>query len=343
MGIKKSFWNYFQECHIKPESFDRWVFNMSLVVTQQQFSERILPDIVLNRLDRKEILRIPSTDFLLETNKELPGFPHACGNWINFPYINPDDSMRTTVAIPHEDSKNKADINVILYDSRTHINCGSDFSIKSHLGDNSTLLKACDATNFTYRIEGHSFTDEEIENINAINTSTKIIDCVKAIWLTDARIVFEKVDNETFCCNLIMIDTNLVKLMAYLFLEQVKTGNSLMSDLSADITKDNPLDYEDLDMHPFYSYKLKHFLTSAALGMTPSKTWDGEFDAIGGFLVITKDNEILCYHLYNFNSFEDFLFQNAYLELINNQGENCLYRGDDGNVYFKLNFQIKLK
>lgn len=79
--------------------------------------------------------------------------------------------------------------------------------------------------------------------------------------------------------------------------------------------------------------------------MMPSKKWNGKYDANGGYLVVKKDGEILCYHFYDKNRFEDFLFKNAYLERgkTRRHGYAFLYRGDDGNVYFKLNLQIRLK
>lgn len=55
-------------------------------------------------------------------------------------------------------------------------------------------------------------------------------------------------------------------------------------------------------------------MTSAALGMMPAKVWNGQYDANGGYLVVKKDGEILCYHFYDRNRFEEYLFTNAYLE-----------------------------
>ena len=75
------------------------------------------------------------------------------------------------------------------------------------------------------------------------------------------------------------------------------------------------------------------------------KLWSGKYDANGGYLVVKKDGEILCYHFYDQNRFEDFLFKNAYLERgkTRRHGYASLYRDEDSNVYFKLNLQIRLK
>jgi len=65
--------------------------------------------------------------------------------------------------------------------------------------------------------------------------------------------------------------------------------------------------------HPFYEYKIKRYLTDIALGVMPSEVWTGELDATGGSLIVRSDGEVLCYHIYNRNEFEDFLLNNTKL------------------------------
>ncbi len=52
----------------------------------------------------------------------------------------------------------------------------------------------------------------------------------------------------------------------------------------------NPLKYDTEQTTPFYAYKIKYLLTSAALGMMPATTLSGKFDANGGYLVVKKDS-----------------------------------------------------
>lgn len=86
-------------------------------------------------------------------------------------------------------------------------------------------------------------------------------------------------------------------------------------------------------------------MTSAALGMMPAKVWNGQYDANGGYLVVKKDGEILCYHFYDRNRFEEYLFTNAYLERSSTTRHEyaLIVKGNDGALYFKLNFQVRLK
>ena len=106
-----------------------------------------------------------------------------------------------------------------------------------------------------------------------------------------------------------------------------------------------PLGYDTEQASPFYAYKIKHLLTSAALGMMPATAWSGKFDANGGYLVVKKDGEILCYHFYDRNRFEDYLFSNAYLERSSTSRHEyaSIIKENDGTLSFKLNFQVRLK
>jgi type II restriction enzyme len=92
------------------------------------------------------------------------------------------------------------------------------------------------------------------------------------------------------------------------------------------------------------SYKIKRFLTDIALGMMPSKVWTGEYDATGGYLIVKSDGEILCYHIYNKNEFENYLLSNTKLETASSSrhGFGEIYE-ENGQQYFKLNLQIRFK
>ena len=119
---------------------------------------------------------------------------------------------------------------------------------------------------------------------------------------------------------------------------------SSIQDLTAAITESNPLNYNKTFAHAFYEYKIKRFLTDVALGMTPAKVWNGVYDATGGYLIVKETGDVLCYHIYNRNQFEDYLFANTKLETASSS------RHEFGKIYpsgeqfiFKLNLQIRFK
>lgn len=90
---------------------------------------------------------------------------------------------------------------------------------------------------------------------------------------------------------------------------------------------------------------MKVLLLDAALGMTPGKEWTGRYDANGGYLVVRKDGEIVCYHFYNRNDVEDYLYNNTRFERASRSryGFGYVYREKDGCIYIKLNLQIRFK
>ena len=122
------------------------------------------------------------------------------------------------------------------------------------------------------------------------------------------------------------------------------TNLSSIKDLTENINNSNPLNYDNQFAHTFYEYKIKRFLTDVALGMTPSKVWNGIYDATGGYLIVKETGEVLCYHIYNRNQFEDYLFQNTKLETASStRHEFGKVYEESGKQYFKLNLQIRFK
>lgn len=243
-------------------------------------------------------------------------------------------------------SIDKTDIRIILHDPRTRLNSEMGFSIKSQLGGDSTLLNASKATNFNYKIVGGTFSKEDIEKINSLNPKrNKVIERVNSIKRMGGILKFDNVDNSVFKNNLIMLDGDLPMIIATLLLEQLNTGISNISELIQIVSEFNPMNYEMENCYHVYEYKMKHFLTSTALGLMPASTWDGKFDANGGYLVVKKDGEVVCYHFYDRNRFEDYLFSNAYLERSSTSRHHyaLIVPENDGSLSFKLNFQVRLR
>ena len=116
-------------------------------------------------------------------------------------------------------SSDKTDITMQIHDINTGFNPICGFSIKSELGSAPTLLNASGATNFIYEVSG--LTLEDIERINSINTTTKIIDRINAIY-EKGSLNFVEISNENFSDNLMLIDSNMEKMIAELLLEYYK-------------------------------------------------------------------------------------------------------------------------
>ena len=236
----------------------------------------------------------------------------------------------------------KSDIRIVIHDQRTGTNPELGFSIKSQLGGASTLLNAGKTTNFIYKISNLNLAQNQISEINSIDTRSKIKDRIEKLKELKGKLQFENPESSIFENNLVLIDSALPKIISEILLLFFTSNHSKTSDLVSEISVKNPLGYNLDNNHPFYSYKIKRFLTDIALGMMPSKVWTGELDATGGYLVVKNDGEILCYHIYNRNEFEDYLFTNTKLETASStRHEFGTVYEQDGQLYFKLNLQIR--
>jgi hypothetical protein len=238
----------------------------------------------------------------------------------------------------------KSDIRIIIHDQRTGTNPELGFSIKSQLGGASTLLNAGKTTNFIFKINNLSLTQSQISEINAIDSRSKIKDRIEKILQLGGELKFQKTESSVFGNNLILIDSALPKIIAESLHLFFTSTFSTVVELTNQISTKNPLDYNLETNHPFYSYKIKRFLTDIALGMMPSKVWTGELDATGGYLVVKENGEVLCYHIYNRNEFENYLFTNTKLETASStRHEFGKVYEINNQLYFKLNLQIRFK
>lgn len=291
----------------------------------------------------KEEIRISVLEFQSQAHFLLNKLKEKTKSTFSIPeienFINSFDSHSLKAK-----SSVKSDIRIVIHDQRTGTNPELGFSIKSQLGGASTLLNAGKTTNFIFNINNLNLTQKQIIEINEIETRSKIKDRIEKLCQLGGSLEFKKTESSIFGNNLVLIDSALPKILAESLHLFFTSTFSTIVELTNQISTKNPLDYNLETNHPFYSYKIKRFLTDVALGMMPSKVWTGELDATGGYLVVKENGEVLCYHIYNRNEFEDYLFTNTKLETASSTRHEFgkIYE-DNGKLYFKLNLQIRFK
>ena len=233
-------------------------------------------------------------------------------------------------------SADKTDITLQIHDIHTGYDPICGFSIKSELGNPPTLLNASGATNFVFEIK--DITDEDMERINNISTKTKILDRISDI-LSHGEMKFVHTINENFSSNLMLIDSYMEDIIASMLMDFYQNKASECKKLVELTEEKNPVGYP---RKGFYEYKFKKFLCSVALGMMPSKVWDGHDEANGGYVIVKKDGDVLAYHLYNRNAFETYLLNNTRLERgsTSRHGFASVYKIDN-KFYINLNLQIR--
>ena len=240
-------------------------------------------------------------------------------------------------------SRDKSDIQIVIHDLRTNMTPQLGFSIKSQLGHASTLLNPGDPTNITYRVVGSNISDNDIRTINSISDH---LPRMQAMLDKGYRLEYADIEHRTFKNNLLFLDTCMPQFIATcLSYCSLPNNISTVKEAVEAVAGENPFGYSGSNVLAFYEHKMKVLLIDAALGMTPATEWTGRYDANGGYLVVKKDGDIICYHFYNRNDVEDYLYNNTRFDRASRSRYNfaSLYRGADGEVYMKLNLQIRFK
>jgi hypothetical protein len=290
--------------------------------------------------EKQEELKIPISTFSKQASKLLSKIRGSQGVF-GIPEIEDFMNAINCKSIKAS-STSKTDIRIVIYDKRINQAAELGFSIKSDVGKKSTLLNASKTTNFIFEIVDFMGTDEDVKRINSISSISKIKNRLEEIFNLSGKLVFSSIEKSRFKNNLVLIDSLLPNILAELLKQYFTSNLSTVRLLTENLISSNPLNFETIDFHPFYEYKIKRFLTDIALGMMPSKVWGGLYDATGGYLIVKDDGDILCYHIYNKNQFEDYLYNNTKLETASSTRHDFgkIYF-DSGKLFFKLNLQIR--
>lgn len=242
-------------------------------------------------------------------------------------------------------SSEKVDIEMQVHDLRTGFSPVVGFSVKSDVGSPPTLLNSGKNTRFRFRVEGLS--DEQMLEVNAID-KTVCREYMKArferLLQFTGDVEYDSMVDRTFEDNLILIDSMLPRIYGEMILHhymRISDGVYRCAELVDLVAERNPLKYRRNDV---YAVKFKKLLTAAALGMTPGKVWDGRESATGGYVIIKRDGDVLFYHLYNRNFFEDYLMENTRFDRPSPSRHDFGYVFDaQGRKFIDLNVQVRFR
>ena len=286
----------------------------------------------------EQILSLPVTEFTIKADLLLKAIKGA--NASSFPIPVIESFMKTIKCTKVKaDSKDKSDITIVLHDRQTQRDDTFGFSIKSRLGSASTLLNAGKSTNFIYEVSGLNST--QIEEINTISNTSKLRDRLTLIQ-DYGNLKYVGMANEVFESNLKMVDTQFPIIISELLKLYYSGEGSNIKELIAKLQEINPCKLNTALAQKFYEHKIKTFLTDIALGMTPATAWSGNFQATGGYIIVKESGEVLCYHIYNHNEFQDYLFKNTKFDTPSSTRHDfgSIY-SKDGRTLFNLNIQIR--
>lgn len=217
--------------------------------------------------------------------------------------------------------------------------------IKSELGSSPTLLNAGKTTNFIYKILHNN--PDLIREVNGVyklsggKNHTDVRGLINKIIEENGTLEYRKMNNQVFEDNLVIIDSNMDKIIAETLLYFYKDGISNCNEMVEKLEKENPMNYDNVNA---YRYKFKKFLTAVALGMKPATVWDGLDEATGGYIIVTKEGNVLSYHIYNRNYVEEYLLNNTkYENAPTSRHDFGEVYSENGEDFIKLNLQVRFR
>ena len=236
-------------------------------------------------------------------------------------------------------SGRKADLVIVLHDKKSPDFPELGFSIKSMLGSPSTLLNASGATNFVYRVLDK---EKEEKKADISGGASTVKEATLLVYGSGGKLEFCGMDSEGFRKNLRKVDSNFPEIMAEILKHYYSGKGPKLSDLVDCLVADKEfsakIDFTKEDL----VFKVKKFLCEVALGMTPKKEWDGFTKAHGGYIIVKENGEVVCYHLYNRDEFEDYLFNNVKLDTPSTMRHKFgRFYKEKGEKRIKFNLQIR--
>lgn len=283
-------------------------------------------------------IEIPQERFRQEADTLLEHIKNM-GNNTDFSYIQPFMNMIGCSTIKAK-SSDKADIRIVIHNLQTGAKPELGYSIKSKLGADSTLINSNkDGTNFIYRVQGISA--KQVSEFNAFDKFKKKFDYLKSIGAT---VSYYKTANSILHHNLTLLDMGIERIIADSLIDYYSGKGRTVSEITDHISMSDPLNIASDTDQPMYAYKVKQFLLAFALGVTSSTPWYGKFHANGGYIVIKEDGDIICYHFFDRNDLENYLFFNTRFETPSTSRHlfGNIYQ-ENGEYFLKLNLQIRFK
>lgn len=233
-------------------------------------------------------------------------------------------------------SNQKADI-LLDIENELFIKENEGFGIKSYLGSKPTLLNASGNTNFIFKITGMN--KSHLHEINAINTPTKLKDKINEIEKLGGKFEYIGAERDIMDFNLKMVDSDMSQIIGKVLLcfykERVSSLQEITNKLlvgSKNIDRDTLL----------LTSKLKKLLVDILLGFFAGTQWNGSYES-NGAIVMKKNGDCLGFHMIEIDNLKNYLFEHIKLDTPSTTRHRFgkLYLEKDGELYFKLNLQLR--
>ena len=214
--------------------------------------------------------------------------------------------------------------------------------MKSFLGSAPSILNASGSTIASFEITGcKGLTPKQLTELNQMEPRELVDELTKM----GGNISFDKFSNPILQANLQMNDSQMPQLLGNLILDYYKGNDKTIEKLVENLSESNPLNLDLGSNEQIYSHKFKTLLLDTALGMIPSKPWDGSHGA-WGLINILKDGSVTCIPATARDELREYLFSSSKIDTPQKKSyPNGLYgvHFEGYRKYLNLNFQIRYR
>lgn len=323
--------------------------NKDKVIKYKRSSDNVVDIYIDNKLD----ISITSKEFLAYATKLKENILKSRGIFSTNDDI---ESFLDKISLNHIKAKSikKSDIFISTIDPRTSIsreNIG--FSIKSKFGNNPTLFNTGSNSAAVYKLTNmNDKLMEEINNLNDDKGHTLVSKRCETLVNNGCQLEFigfpisTKHGYSIFEENLDIINPILKDVIDFILRTHffTSTSSSNVKDMVDILIQQNPCNVTRPKEK--YTYMIKSFLYAAYCGLTAGTLWDGKSQVNGGFIEVQKDGNVTASVALESDMFKSYLFKHCYFEWPSTgkkHGNYAYVYKENGEYYFRLNFQIRYK
>lgn len=220
--------------------------------------------------------------------------------------------------------------------------------LHSRLCSNPPLFVGGRGANIKFEQSGVRFSGPAVSKINHTDQPENVAEVARRILYIQSQggiLRYSDVADRVFRSNLLMLDTNLPRIIAAMLMALHLDGTNRLSELAKMLDEKNPLKMKEelLQKHGFYQYKLRQLLLASAWGLRPQVIWNGRASAVGGHLMTDENGALSAFLRADEQTFSDYLLSHARLaKTLPDEDKYGYLERENGNYYLKLNLKIVL-
>jgi len=215
------------------------------------------------------------------------------------------------------------------------------FGVKSFLGSRPTLLNASSNTNFIYEVRGVD--QKYMDEINSIESRSKIRDRVEFITELGGDIKFLRAEKDIMNYNLEMVDSSMPAILGYLLLNYYQLQISSLTELVEKASRDSVfMEAVSCIDRQMLEHRLRKLLVDYSCGFFPGRKWNGKYTS-NGTIVVDNAGDLHGFHIVNLDSYQGYLLKTTKFDTPSSgrHGFGKLFKERNGKMYLKLNLQLR--